>query len=290
MEDLTKRMLALSVQSEHSTWKAVASKARKDLAEVLLQNAILATQISENSKVMARFTTSASADDICTKYREYLIEKYALRRLILLRELQSIDIAQRRVNFLAEELAQNASHKKGHLILLFHFGRYLETMLVLLNKVNGNIVWAGRNHSHDSTYKSFLCLVEHELHTKCQTRFHDILNTLNSGHTVLLSPDSANFKNAQRNNLYKIGRMTVQFDGATDALIEQSKCTVSCVTFTNMGARRETPHVHSVVINSKTSALQTVLDRFLSDQILTFPWKWDRLKYIHRIALNRRLQ
>jgi len=276
-------MLSPHLRRKQSSWGDLLETTKTDLTSVLRERQTLSARISKNCEIVTGYAASLSAEDICSQYLSYLSEKYAFRKLLLERDSRCLDLASRRVRLLDNSSDDAELERRGHLILLFHFGRYLEAMLLVLKQAKTSVIWAGRRQSDDETYQSFLSFVKDDLTSEWQNTFADILTSLCAGKTVLLAPDSANFHIDERNKPYKIGNMRVLFDEATDIFIERSNCKVSCLFFEGVGSEVETAMLRRVNLKSKSEGLQEALDECMAEQLIRYPWKWDRLKYLHLI-------
>lgn len=286
MEGLTKKMLAHPLRFERASWEDLVQTTRTDLGKILKENKAISDQIDKNCEIVSGYVALRSATDLFNRHLSYLTEKYAYRRLLLARDSRCMDAALSRVRLLPNSTKNNELKRNGHLVLLFHFGRYLEALVLLLKQAKTNVIWAGRRQSQDKTYESFMSFVKEDLTTEWQNTFGEILASLCAGKTVLLLPDSANFQMSDRNKRYKIGDMQVWFDGATDMLIELSDCEVSCLCFHRVERSMETASLQSINLKSKNDVLQQVLDQCMAQLLVEYPWKWDRLKYLHRILAH----
>jgi hypothetical protein len=286
MEGLTKKMLAHPLRFERASWEDLIQTTRTDLGKILKENQAISDQIDKNCKIVSGCVALRCAADLFSRYLSYLTEKYAYRRLLLVRDSRCVDAALSRVRLLANSTNNDELKRNGHLVLLFHFGRYLEALVLLLKQAKTNVVWAGRRQSQDKTYESFLSFVKEDLTTEWQNTFGEILASLCAGKTVLLFPDSANFQMSGRNKTYTIGGMRVWFDSATDMLIERSGCDVSCLCFHSLEQDRETASLQSISLRPRNGGLQEALDQCMTDSLVEYPWKWDRLKYLHRILVK----
>ncbi len=281
MESLSKEMLALEPQSNDRSWKTLSEITERDLLLLLNRYHSISDRLRENCRIINSYSNLISIEFIYDEFLRYLIKEYTYKRLLLRHSGQSLKIATQKVQ-VKEPMAINEAEKtKGHLLLLFHFGNYLESMVALSQY--RKVTFAKRRQTTDLRYKSLFLFLKKEFGFSFLTTFDSILKGLLAGKEILLLPDNAHFTRPEKNKIYSLGPIKLSFNGATDELIRRSQCKVSCLYFENNKSGTKIARFQQIAIKNSESGLQNVLDNLMSKQILQAPWEWDRLKYLHKI-------